>query len=117
MNENKYYVTVDNRKVAEYMTLDYALMFTKALFEKYINEHSMVIAITEMQRTCEGKSNKEVCESTEPYRCRVCGNKAKFGFVLENGDILNFCEKCFEKVGTMSDEEKNKFFEELNSKE
>lgn len=50
-------------------------------------------------------------------RCKVCGNKAKLGFVLENGDILNFCEKCIEKVGGMSEEEKDKFFENLEIKE
>lgn len=52
MNENKYYVTVDNRCVAENVTLEYALIFTKAIFEHYYNDHDMVIAIAEMER-CE----------------------------------------------------------------
>ena len=58
MNENKYYVTVDNGCVAENVTLEYALIFTKAIFEHYYNDHDMVIAIAEMER-CEG------CEVSE----------------------------------------------------
>lgn len=45
MNENKYYVTVNNRSVAENVTLEYALIFTKAIFEHYYNDHDMVISI------------------------------------------------------------------------
>ena len=51
MNENKYYVTVDNRTVAERVTLEYALIFTKAIFEHFYNDHDIVIAIAEMERT------------------------------------------------------------------
>ncbi len=58
MNENKYYVTVNNRSVAENVTLEYALIFEKAIFEHYYNDHDMVIAIAEMER-CEG------CEVSE----------------------------------------------------
>lgn len=50
MNENKYYVTVDNKVVAENVTLEFALIFVKAIFEHYYNEHDMVIAIAEMER-------------------------------------------------------------------
>ena len=53
MSENKYYVTVNNRSVAENATLEYALIFTKAIFEHYYNDHDIVIAIAEMER-CEG---------------------------------------------------------------
>ena len=48
MNENKYYVTIDNRTIAENMTLEYALILAKAIFETYYNDHSMVVAIAEM---------------------------------------------------------------------
>lgn len=53
MSENKYYVTVNNRSVTENVTLEYALIFTKAIFEHYYNDHDLVIAIAEMER-CEG---------------------------------------------------------------
>lgn len=52
MNENKYYVTINNRSVAENVTLEYALIFIKAIFEHSDNDHDMVIAIAEMER-CE----------------------------------------------------------------
>ena len=58
MSENKYYVTVNNRSVAENVTLEYARIFTKAIFEHYYNDHDIVIAIAEMER-CEG------CEVSE----------------------------------------------------
>lgn len=58
MNENKYYVTVNNRSVAENVTLEYALIFTKAIFEHYYNDHDMVISIAEMERC-------ECCEVSE----------------------------------------------------
>ena len=48
MSENKYYVTVNNHAVAENMTIEYALMLVKAIFETYYNDHSMVVAIAEM---------------------------------------------------------------------
>ena len=48
MSENKYYVTIDNRTIAENMTLEYALILVKAIFETYYNDHSMVVAIAEM---------------------------------------------------------------------
>lgn len=53
MSENKYYVTVNNKSVAENVTLEYALIFAKAIFEHYYNDHDIVIAIAEMER-CEG---------------------------------------------------------------
>ena len=52
MSENKYYVTVNNRRVAENATLEYALIFAKAIFEHYYNDHDIVITIAEMER-CE----------------------------------------------------------------
>ena len=53
MRENKYYLTVNNQTVAEGVTCEYALIFTKALIEYFYNDHDIVIAIAEMER-CEG---------------------------------------------------------------
>ena len=58
MSENKYYLKVDNRTVAEWVSLEHALIFIKAIFENYYNDHDIVIAIAEMER-CEG------CEVSE----------------------------------------------------
>ena len=52
MNENKYCLKVDNRTVAECVTLEYALIFIKSIFENYYNDHEIVISIAEMER-CE----------------------------------------------------------------
>ena len=53
MNENKYYLKVNNRTVAERVSLEHALIFIKSIFENYYNDHDIVIAIAEMER-CEG---------------------------------------------------------------
>lgn len=53
MSEHKYYLTVNNQTVAEGVTLENALIFTKALIEHFYNDHDIVIAIAEMER-CEG---------------------------------------------------------------
>ena len=53
MSEHKYYLMVNNRTVAEGVTCEYALIFTKALIEHFYNDHDIVIAIAEMGR-CEG---------------------------------------------------------------
>ena len=53
MSENKYYLTVNNRTVAEGVTCEYALIFIKAIIEHFYNDHDLVIAIAEMER-CEG---------------------------------------------------------------
>ena len=53
MSENKYYLKVDNRTVAECVSLEHALIFIKSIFENYYNDHDIVIAIAEMER-CEG---------------------------------------------------------------
>ena len=50
MNENKYYLKVDNRIVAECVPLEYALIFIKSIFENYYNDHEIVISITEMEQ-------------------------------------------------------------------
>ena len=50
MNENKYYLKVDNRTVAECIPLEYALIFIKSIFENYYNDHEIVISIAEMRR-------------------------------------------------------------------
>ena len=53
MNENKYYLKVDNRTVAECIPLEYVLIFIKSIFENYYNDHEIVISIAEMER-CKG---------------------------------------------------------------
>ena len=45
MNENKYYLKVNNRTVAECVSLEYALIFIKSIFENYYNDHDIVISI------------------------------------------------------------------------
>ena len=52
MSEHKYYLTVNNKTVAEGVTCEYALIFTKALIEHFYNDHNIVIAMAEMER-CE----------------------------------------------------------------
>ena len=51
MNENKYYLKVDNRTVAECIPLEYALIFIKSIFENYYNDHEIVISIAEMEQS------------------------------------------------------------------
>ena len=58
MSERKYYLTVNNRTVAECVTCEYALIFTKAIIEHFYNDHDIVIAIAEMEQS-------EVCEVSE----------------------------------------------------
>ena len=48
MSETKYFVTVDNKTVAENIPLEYAWILTKGIFEHFYNEHDMVVAIAEM---------------------------------------------------------------------
>ena len=50
MNENKYYLKVDNKTVAEYIPLEYALIFIKSIFENYYNDHEIVISIAETEQ-------------------------------------------------------------------
>lgn len=58
MNKNKYCLKVDNRTVAECVTLEYALIFIKSIFENYYNDHEIVISIAEMEQS-------KVCEVDE----------------------------------------------------
>ena len=53
MNENKYYLKIGNRTIAERVSLEHALIFIKSIFENYYNDHEIVISIGEMER-CEG---------------------------------------------------------------
>ncbi|MBQ0142843.1 MAG: hypothetical protein KBT06_08615 [Prevotellaceae bacterium] len=55
MNETKYYITVDNKTVAENVTIEYVRIFISAIFEVYFNEHDMVVAIAEMPRCKDGE--------------------------------------------------------------
>ena len=52
MRETKYEVSIDGAVVGNNMDLDYALLFVRAIFDKFYNDHEMVVSITEM---CEVK--------------------------------------------------------------
>ena len=58
MNENKYYLKIDNRIIAERVSLEHALIFIKSIFENYYNDHEIVISIAEM-KLCEGDEENE----------------------------------------------------------
>ena len=58
MNENKYYLKVDNKIVAECVSLEYALIFIKSIFENYYNDHEIVISIAEMRRYKDDEVNE-----------------------------------------------------------
>ena len=58
MNENKYYLKVDNRTIAECIPLEYALIFIKSIFENYYNDHEIVISIAEMRRYKDDEVNE-----------------------------------------------------------
>lgn len=53
MVENKYYITINNHTIAENMTLEYAIMLTKAIFETYYADTSIVVAIAKMDEVSE----------------------------------------------------------------
>lgn len=50
MFESKYYITVDNKIVAENVTLEYVRVFVTAIFDIFYNDHDMVVAIAEMPK-------------------------------------------------------------------
>ena len=50
MDEKKYSIIVDNETVAQNVTLDYALIFVRAIFEKYFAEYEMQVVIAPMPR-------------------------------------------------------------------
>ena len=50
MSEHKYYLTVNNRTVAEGVTCEYALIFRKAVVEYFNNDYDIVIAIAKLER-------------------------------------------------------------------
>lgn len=51
MIETRYEVLCDNQRIATDMTLQDALIFVEAYFNKYCQEHRMVLSIKEMERT------------------------------------------------------------------
>ena len=61
MLEKKFEVLVDNEVVARDMNMETAMILVKALFEKYCNEHFMVVSIKEMDRCIDTES----CERSE----------------------------------------------------
>lgn len=46
----KYAVLIENEVIASNMDINNALIFVKALFDHYYEEHSMIISIKEMER-------------------------------------------------------------------
>lgn len=48
MDTRRYRVFVDGKAVAQAMPLEYAILFIKAVFEEYYNEHDMEVMIREM---------------------------------------------------------------------
>lgn len=58
MNENKYYLKIDNRIIAERVSLEHALIFIKSIFENYYNDHEIVISIAEMRRYKDDEVNE-----------------------------------------------------------
>lgn len=57
MNKRDYKVFINDTVVAERMDIEIATTLIKALFEKYYNEHSMIISIREEERVeqCRGE--------------------------------------------------------------
>lgn len=45
MKEDKYWVIVDCVVIAENMTLEFAIILVKAIFETYYNDSNMVVGI------------------------------------------------------------------------
>ena len=63
MNENKYYLKVDNRTVAECIPLEYALIFIKSIFENYYNDGDVEVVCGKCQH---GKLFCYKCSKYEP---------------------------------------------------
>jgi len=49
MKEDKYWVKVDGIVIAENMTLEFAIILVKAIFETYYNDLNMVIGIGKVE--------------------------------------------------------------------
>lgn len=49
MKEDKYWVKVDGKVISENMTLEFAIILVKAIFETYYNDLNMVIAIGKVE--------------------------------------------------------------------
>ena len=50
MSDKKHIVLIENEIIASDMDINNALIFIKALFDHYYEEHSMVISIKEMEK-------------------------------------------------------------------
>lgn len=50
MSDRLYQVYVNHKKVAGNMTLEIALILTKALFQEYFNDHTVQICILEEEK-------------------------------------------------------------------
>lgn len=49
MSETKYEIILNDNVMADNITLDFALILVKGVFEHYYNEHHMCITIKEME--------------------------------------------------------------------
>jgi hypothetical protein len=50
MGEIRYQVLINDNIVAQDMTLEYAMIFIKAVFHEYCNRHMMTVSIKEMPK-------------------------------------------------------------------
>lgn len=56
MNNNKYMVLINDTKGAENMDIETATILIEALFRRYYDDHTMMVSIKEMERTCNAES-------------------------------------------------------------
>lgn len=54
MNRDYYQVFVEDTLVADYVSLDYAAIFLKAIFVEYYKEPSLKVSIKRMDNTVKG---------------------------------------------------------------
>ena len=61
MEEEKYEIFIDNRKVGELVGLNSALIFIRGLFNEYYNDTKMAVSL---RRVCEPIDEDEVWEQS-----------------------------------------------------
>ena len=59
-------------------------------------------------------------------KCKKCGKRypiimgddipAMVGFQMEDGKVYNICKRCLMELGSMDDDEREQFFDELGVK-
>ena len=88
MSEHKYYLMVNNRTVAEGVTCEYALIFTKAIKKM----PKGIIADVEPVRHGRWIEQEKYTFGTM-YDCSICDNR-----ILDNGHSWNYCPNCGAKM-------------------